>query len=265
MKWRIVMGARGRWGSTWREKEKNHSGSQICSTFGIGGGRCQMWFFLPFHFIVTRTIARYKCNIRQRKEKKGYLGFGRWAAVRIDLIDDIWSNLRGISSRWSNVPCIIHMRVSDDPWVRVVKQLLSNTYRREKSNTCRHGWSNTCRHWSRHRWSNTCRHGWSNTHRHTWSNTRRHGWSNICGQAPLSTGGHTPIGTGGHTPVVKDPLAKIYYTNRLDPDVSRICTIIFPWGMYPYRRWPMRIAGPRDIFQSKVLERMATLDSCELI
>ena len=26
-----------------------------------------------------------------------------------------------------------------------------------------------------------------------------------------------------------------YYTNRLDPDASRICTIIFPWGKYSYK------------------------------
>jgi hypothetical protein len=25
-----------------------------------------------------------------------------------------------------------------------------------------------------------------------------------------------------------------YYTIRLDPDASRICTIIFPWGKYSY-------------------------------
>ncbi len=25
-----------------------------------------------------------------------------------------------------------------------------------------------------------------------------------------------------------------YYTIRLDPDLSKICTIIFPWGKYSY-------------------------------
>ncbi len=27
-----------------------------------------------------------------------------------------------------------------------------------------------------------------------------------------------------------------YYTIRLDPDASKICTIIFPWGKYSYKR-----------------------------
>jgi hypothetical protein len=38
-----------------------------------------------------------------------------------------------------------------------------------------------------------------------------------------------------------------YYTIRLDPDASRICTIIFPWGKYSYRRLPMVIACSPDI------------------
>jgi hypothetical protein len=42
-----------------------------------------------------------------------------------------------------------------------------------------------------------------------------------------------------------------YYTIRLDPDASRICTVIFPWGKYSYKRLPMGIAGSLDIFQSK--------------
>jgi hypothetical protein len=39
-----------------------------------------------------------------------------------------------------------------------------------------------------------------------------------------------------------------YYTIRLDPDASKICTIIFPWGKYSYKRLPMGIAGSPDIF-----------------
>jgi hypothetical protein len=39
-----------------------------------------------------------------------------------------------------------------------------------------------------------------------------------------------------------------YYTIRLDPDASRICTIIFPWGKYCYKRLPMGIADSPDIF-----------------
>jgi hypothetical protein len=51
-----------------------------------------------------------------------------------------------------------------------------------------------------------------------------------------------------------------YYTIRLDTDASRICTIIFPWGKYSYKRLPMGIAGSPDIFQSKMLELMETLE-----
>jgi hypothetical protein len=39
-----------------------------------------------------------------------------------------------------------------------------------------------------------------------------------------------------------------YYTIRLDPDASKVCTIIFPWGKYTYKRLPMGIAGSPDIF-----------------
>jgi hypothetical protein len=49
-------------------------------------------------------------------------------------------------------------------------------------------------------------------------------------------------------------------TIRLDPDASRICTVIFPWGKYSYKRLPMGIAGSPDIFQSKMLELMEDLE-----
>jgi hypothetical protein len=51
-----------------------------------------------------------------------------------------------------------------------------------------------------------------------------------------------------------------YYTIRLDPDASKICTIIFPWGKYSYKRLPMGIAGSPNIFQEKMLELMETLE-----
>jgi len=51
-----------------------------------------------------------------------------------------------------------------------------------------------------------------------------------------------------------------YYTIRLDPDASKICTIIFPWGKYSYLRLPMGIAGSPDIFQAKMSELMAALE-----
>ena len=51
-----------------------------------------------------------------------------------------------------------------------------------------------------------------------------------------------------------------YYTIRLDPDASRICTIIFPWGKYSYKRLLMGIAGSPDIFQAKMSELMIDLE-----
>ena len=51
-----------------------------------------------------------------------------------------------------------------------------------------------------------------------------------------------------------------YYTISLDPDASKICTIIFPWGKYSYLQLPMGIAGSPDIFQAKMSELMAALE-----
>ena len=51
-----------------------------------------------------------------------------------------------------------------------------------------------------------------------------------------------------------------YYTIRLDPDASKICTIIFPWGKYSYKRLPMGIAGSPDIFQAKMMKLMESLE-----
>jgi hypothetical protein len=51
-----------------------------------------------------------------------------------------------------------------------------------------------------------------------------------------------------------------YYTIRLDPDASRICTVIFPWGKYSYKRLLMGIAGSPDIFQNKMSELMEDLE-----
>ncbi len=51
-----------------------------------------------------------------------------------------------------------------------------------------------------------------------------------------------------------------YYTIRLDPDASKICTIIFPWGKYSYLRLPMDIAGSHDIFETNMSELMDTLE-----
>jgi hypothetical protein len=46
----------------------------------------------------------------------------------------------------------------------------------------------------------------------------------------------------------------------MDPDASKICTVIFPWGKYPYLRLPMGIAGSPDIFQAKMSKLMVALE-----
>ncbi len=51
-----------------------------------------------------------------------------------------------------------------------------------------------------------------------------------------------------------------YYNIRLDPDASKICTIIFPWEKYSYKQLPMGIAGSPDIFQSKMSELIESLE-----
>ncbi len=51
-----------------------------------------------------------------------------------------------------------------------------------------------------------------------------------------------------------------YYTIRLDPDVFKICTIIFPWGKYSYKRLPIGIAGSPEILEGKMLELMKSLE-----
>ncbi len=51
-----------------------------------------------------------------------------------------------------------------------------------------------------------------------------------------------------------------YYTIRLDPDASKICTIIFPWGKYSNKRLPMGIAGSPDIFQGKTAKLKESLE-----
>jgi hypothetical protein len=52
----------------------------------------------------------------------------------------------------------------------------------------------------------------------------------------------------------------VNYTIRLDPDMSKICTIIFPWGKYSYLRLPMGIAGSSDLFQEKMSELIMAID-----
>jgi hypothetical protein len=51
-----------------------------------------------------------------------------------------------------------------------------------------------------------------------------------------------------------------YYTIRLDPTASEMCTIIFPWGKYSYKRLPMGCRGSADIFQAQMMDLMASLE-----
>ena len=50
-----------------------------------------------------------------------------------------------------------------------------------------------------------------------------------------------------------------YYTIRLDPAASEMCTIIFPWGKYSYKRLPMGFGGSADIFQAQIMDLMVSL------
>ncbi len=51
-----------------------------------------------------------------------------------------------------------------------------------------------------------------------------------------------------------------YYTIRLDKTASEMCTIIFPWGKYSYKRLPMGFGGSADIFQAQIMGLMASLE-----
>jgi hypothetical protein len=50
-----------------------------------------------------------------------------------------------------------------------------------------------------------------------------------------------------------------YYTIKLDPTASVMCTIIFPWGKYSYKRLPMGFGGSANIFQAQIMDLMASL------
>ncbi len=51
-----------------------------------------------------------------------------------------------------------------------------------------------------------------------------------------------------------------YYTIRLDPMVSEMCTIICLWVKYSYKRLPMGFGGSADIFQAQIMDLMASLE-----
>ncbi len=76
---------------------------------------------------------------------------------------------------------------------------------------------------------------------------------------------HTQINTvlqelDGFTYATALDLNMGYYTIRLDPDASKICIIILPWGKYSYLRLPMGVACSPDIFRAKMSELMGTLE-----
>jgi hypothetical protein len=50
-----------------------------------------------------------------------------------------------------------------------------------------------------------------------------------------------------------------YYTIRLDPMASKMCTIILPWEKYSYKRLPMGFGGSADIFQAQIIDLKASL------
>jgi hypothetical protein len=65
---------------------------------------------------------------------------------------------------------------------------------------------------------------------------------------------------GGFTYATSLDLNMGYYTIRLSPESSRLCTIVLPWGKYEYTRLPMGVAGSPDIFQEKMSKLMGDLE-----
>ena len=51
-----------------------------------------------------------------------------------------------------------------------------------------------------------------------------------------------------------------YYTIRLTPDASNICTIVMPFGHFRYKRMPMGLATATDHFQHKMSKLMQDLE-----
>src|SRR5687767_4645404 len=50
-----------------------------------------------------------------------------------------------------------------------------------------------------------------------------------------------------------------YYHLLLNPNASKLCTVVLPWGKYEYLRLPMGLCNSPDIFQEKMSELMAGL------
>ena len=65
---------------------------------------------------------------------------------------------------------------------------------------------------------------------------------------------------GGITYAIALDLNMFYYTIRLDPDASKICTTILLWGKYSYLGLPLGVACFPVIFQAKESELIVTLE-----
>ena len=65
---------------------------------------------------------------------------------------------------------------------------------------------------------------------------------------------------GGFTYATSLDLNMGYYTIRLTPQASKLCTIVFPFGTFEYLRLPMGVKTSPSIFQSKIAELMDGLE-----
>ena len=52
-----------------------------------------------------------------------------------------------------------------------------------------------------------------------------------------------------------------YYTIRLSPEAQDLCTIVFPFGKYKYKRLPMGVKTAPDVFQSCMAELFMDLEA----
>ena len=55
-------------------------------------------------------------------------------------------------------------------------------------------------------------------------------------------------------------LRKGYYNIQLDEESSNLCTTVFPWGKYRYKKLPMGISVSPDIFQKAMNDVVGDLD-----
>jgi transposase InsO family protein len=55
-----------------------------------------------------------------------------------------------------------------------------------------------------------------------------------------------------------------YYHIPLDEMTQRLCTTIFPWGKYRYKRLPMGVSNAPDIFQAIMADILGDLDFCRV-